>query len=75
MEQVQDEELIAAFKIFGAESIEDEISIDRLKVALEACESNEFDDEELRIIFDEIAGASKKPMMKQKTKQQSLEID
>ena len=73
--QEQDEELIAAFKIFGAESIEDEITMDQLKVALEECDSNEFDEEELQIIFDEIAGASKKPMMKQRSKQQSLEMD
>ena len=47
MAQEQDEELIAAFKIFGAESIEDEIDIGRLKIALEECESDEFNEEEL----------------------------
>ena len=60
-QQEQDEELIAAFKLFGAKSAEDVISYDTLEESLrELATLDEFKDDELRIIFDEIAGASQR---------------
>ena len=38
MQQEQDEELIAAFKVFGAKSAEDVISVETLHQALRALE-------------------------------------
>ena len=62
--QEQDEELIAAFKIFGASGPDDIISLEGLSNALENMEANkEFEEGELKIIYDEIAGASRKPML------------
>ena len=60
-QQEQDEELIAAFKLFGAKSAEDVISYETLEESLRELQTlDEFKDDELRIIFDEIAGASQR---------------
>ena len=61
MAQEQDEELVAAFKLFGAPDINGQISLQSLEDAIKQYEGEEFTQEELAIIFDEIAGASKKP--------------
>ena len=61
----QDEELIAAFKFFGAENENDFITFDVLRNALnneDNKENEQFTDEELEIIFNETAGASSKPI-------------
>ena len=65
-QQEQDEELIAAFKLFGAENVKDVIKFDQLQAALDELDGGEFKEDELQIIFDEIAGASKKPNMRQR---------
>ena len=60
-QQEQDEELIAAFKVFGAKSSDDIISFETLEGALKEMDSyDEFKDEELRLIFNEVAGASQR---------------
>ena len=64
MAQEQDEELIAAFKLFGADDINGQITLENLEAAIKQYEGEEFTQEELTIIFDEIAGASKKPQMR-----------
>ena len=57
----QDEELIAAFKLFGANSSEDVISFEKLKDTLSGMGSlEEFKDDELQLIFGEVAGASQR---------------
>ena len=61
-DQQQDEELIAAFKFFGAQDEHDKISFETMKEALKAQEENDFTDEDLLLIFNEIAGASEKPI-------------
>ena len=62
--QEQDEELIAAFKVFGASGPDDVIGYEGLAQALEEMEANkEFEEGELKIIYDEVAGASRKPML------------
>ena len=61
----QDEELIAAFKFFGAENENDSITFETLRNALnneDNKENEQFTDEELEIIFNETAGASSKPI-------------
>ena len=61
-----DEELIAAFKAFGASSVDDKITFEKLKDALaEQGAHEEFNDEDLQIIFDEIAEASNKPLLEE----------
>ena len=59
--QEPDEELIAAFKVFGAKDENDTISFHRLEQALKEINSlEEFEAGELRLIFNEIEGASRK---------------
>ena len=61
----QDEELIAAFKFFGAKDENDIINFETLQNALNRDENKEnetFGDEDLMMIFNEIAGASSKPI-------------
>ena len=63
-QQEEDEELIAAFKKFGATDVNDVISIETLRDNLMNLGAEEFNDEDLWLIFDEIAGASKKPLLR-----------
>ena len=74
-QQEQDEELIAAFKLFGASDVRDTITFDALKNSLSDLDPGEFNDEELKIIFDEIAGASKKPNMKMRAPSVGVQRD
>ena len=61
--QKQDEELIAAFKYFGADSEKEVITFERLQAVLHKDDEG-FAPGELKIIFDEIAGASRKPTLR-----------
>ena len=58
----QDEELIAAFKLFGAKDHEDHINFETLQFYLREEENETFSDEDLEMLYSEIAGASNKPM-------------
>ena len=63
LQQEPDEELIAAFKFFGVEDVDDQISIEKLSEVL-AANGDNFTDTELKMIFEEIAGASRKPLLR-----------
>ena len=64
--QEQDEELIAAFKFFGAGDVDDVITFDSLRQSLKD-NGDVISDADLRIIFDEISGASLKALTRQPT--------
>ena len=60
LQEEPDEELIAAFKMFGADDVESSVTVEKLRGVL--AENGEvFTETELNMIFEEIAGASEKP--------------
>ena len=61
MAQEQDEELIAAFKRFGPSDVKDVITLESLATAIKKHDGEEFKEEDLTLIFNEISGAAKKP--------------
>ena len=47
--------------MLGAKSVDDSVNFENLKQSLEYEDPAEFTEDELKIIFEEIAGAAKRP--------------